>query len=211
MKIIKLLFFTLIACSSAHAVEPFHATLRQGTTAISHALTMAVFDLWRGIEQADTNLVLRTIRKHPHVMHVKFGHFGDTPLMAALRKYGQALQAMHERPTRLSMGILTGSLIAAVVAGELVSYMTNKPFYSFLTGTVVFAYACSALASRHALPHEKIVTILLQATSNFTARNREGLTALDVLRAYHQYAQELKEPSWFHFHSWLHVAMQENT
>jgi hypothetical protein len=207
MKLIKLLicisFATLAPCYGQNTI-----VFKQLAATISQSLTVAVYDLWRGIEQADAQLVLRTIRKEPDVLRVKFGHYGDTPLMASIRKYGQELQAMHERPTRLTMTTLGGSLLAAIAAGELVSYLV-KPTYGLLTGAIVFSYTCSVLAARHAIPHEKIVGILLQSTTDLHTRNREGLTALDVLRAYHQYAQELKESSWFQFHSWLTLAMQE--
>lgn len=169
---------------------------------ITSSQISALRDLAVGIEKSDVELVKKTVRKHPFVLSVRISSCGDTPLMAAVRKYGQTLQSMVERPTKITAGTVLCGLLMGIAAGELVSHCIS-PASGMLTGAVTFTAACAALTTKSPSSEEQVISYLIRVTPDRTLRNREGLTALDILHAYHHYAQELKETSWFHFHALL--------
>jgi len=165
-----------------------------------------LFDLLQGIESGDAELVGKAIKQTPSVLHVRLGVYGDTPLMAAIRKYGQDLSAQHEKPSRLTLKALLGGLACGFFANELVIQLHGAERHALFAGVMTTILSTFYFASKGSGNRAQVIALLLQYDPHPHARNREGLNALELLRAYHHYARELNETSWFHFHSFLQQA-----
>jgi hypothetical protein len=181
------------------------------TASITHSsMPQPIVDLWQGIEHGDAKLVDKAISVAPGLLRARLGQYGDTPLMAAIRKYGQELSYQHEHPSRLDLKSLLAGIVCGFATSEVISYCGGAERYAYLLGFLGGIASTIYFAAKNSGHRAKVIAVLLQKESQFQARNREGLNALELLRAYHHFARELNETSWFHFHSFLQdVTRQE--
>lgn len=174
------------------------------STLITQAsMPQPIVDLWQGIERGDAKLVDQALSVEPSLLRIRLGQYGDTPLMAAIRKYGQELSNQHEHPARLDLKSLLAGILCGFGASEAIIYFGGPERYAYLAGFLAGIGSTVYLASKGSNHRARVIAVLLQKESQFQARNREGLNALELLRAYHHFARELNESSWFHFHNFL--------
>lgn len=181
----------------------FYSFILFTTLVIKASMPQPIVDLWQGIEHGDAKLVDKAISVAPGLLRVRLGQYGDTPLMAAIRKYGQELSHQHERPARLDLKALLGGILCGFGTSEAISYCGGAERYAYLGGFLTGIASTIYFASKGNGHRARVIAVLLQKESQFQARNREGLNALELLRAYHHFARELNETSWFHFHNFL--------
>lgn len=133
---------------------------------------------------------------------VHFGEYQDTALMLAIRTYCQTLlkKSNAQRPD-ISFSTLLASAIPAAVGGGLVYALTsNKAVTAFCAITLLPATSLINFFSQIRLaPAGRVVDLLLRSSHNLEARNKEGLTALDILKSYHEVATQLQDEQWFKF------------
>ncbi len=149
--------------------------------------------LWNGVFKSDVRKVEQALAEGAD-LSVRFGRYGDTALMTALRIY---CQSMTELPrSRFSRVVFTVS--AALLSAAGMYYLTESRFLSSLALSGAYLFA-KDITVKFSPASAKIVELLIKAEKNIHARNKEGITALDILRAYFPYAYQLRDENWYKF------------
>lgn len=173
-----------------------------GTTVLlalpAQATTPSAHHLFKGILTLSPALVERELERGID-MSLRYGQYEDTPLMLALRIYGRMLRTKATAPqiTLQSWGRRAmGALGLGALCGYAYYYKKDNILHSLvIAGTVTTATMfATALLSQTNI--KKIIKMLIEADPDINARNKEGLSALDILRAYFPYAYQLNDPDW---------------
>jgi|GEM_PF-5570065 hypothetical protein len=174
--------------------------------------------LWTGILTSNVRLVKQALAQGADTS-VRFGRYGDTALMTALRIYCHTLatpkndtkKTIIKTATGFSAAFLTYLVIQALTnndGGFDLGINASGPSYRFKIGqhNILLPLAISAaffLASnisfKVASSSAAIVELLIHAEKNAGLRNKEGITALDVLNAYFPYAYLTQDKNWYKF------------
>lgn len=170
----------------------------------------SVYMLWKGIQESKPDLVQKAIKlNNGAVPSVRFGPVADPPLMAALRVYCNYLVARSsgeltlKQSTRIALSLLTTSITSGTC------YYFTRSISNTLNCiglTFFITYLVTSLSYGSSEPAQ-VVELLIKADPNLSARNKEGLDALGILRAYYAHAYQMKDENWMRF---LHILMQKN-
>lgn len=170
------------------------------THAMGVVSAAATQDLWVGIMTSQPKLVQSAISRGANFA-TRAGTYEDTPLIAAVRVYGNSLVGQlkgtgKEFGKRLTRAIL-GSTIISCVSYFIAQRSTDAAIYSWLASfSLLLALPRSFFST---IPAEvKVIELILNNSSvqDIHQRNKEGLTALEVLGSFHAYAYELQDSFW---------------
>lgn len=187
MNIQKLTLFILFFLSCSPAL-PQQAVLSSQQLALNM--------LWQGISNSDVKLVKKALDQGADVS-AREQYFGDTALMAAIRKYGSLILKKNALLQQRSRSETTTEISLAVLMGGAVHYW-QRDF-----GFTIVAMLAASLVYRclpswpYTSPATQIAILLIQANPDLQARNKEGLTALEILNSYFSFAYQFQDNDWY--------------
>lgn len=132
---------------------------------------------------------------------IRVGKYNDTPLGAAIRTYGQRVQKQvvgDSRSGRLGFALCTAALASSLTGLGMYVWKQDIALSSFIStmSIPVYFYSFLFFYSLRADPVRRIITALITTNNDLLVRNREGITPVDIAKAYEPYALQLHD-EWY--------------
>jgi hypothetical protein len=175
--------------------------------------------LWYGVLNSNAKLVRNALHEGAD-LGSRFGPYGDTALMASLRIHYNNVANNNTGNSAASTGktivAFCGALTTSILLSKLFkendsaksisdSLLYADSIVTQLISVAVFT-AIDKLPVKVTSSSAVIIELLIEATTpqDLYLRNKEGLTALEVLNAYHHVAYQHHDEAWHIFSSLLH-------
>lgn len=159
-----------------------------------------------GILTSSPQLVKEALDEGVRLDNVYFTNMHDTPLIHATRLYCHTLKD-NGGTVQLTMPHIK-ELTAYAAALFAISFLASRHFYptahtllpSILVASLYYNIALTYNQWPQAISNQAVIlSMLIHAYDDVDDHNAEGLTALDVLRAYSRYAYEKRDATWQYF------------
>jgi len=176
--------------------------------------------LWKGIAKSNVRLVQQAINEGADLSK-RASPYGDTPLAAAIRIYCHTLiaRSSESKSSLPTIGMRTGPIsissqqpksllssrslaISAALLTWVAAHYMEKDKSPFLPILMLGAFVVAEKIPIRTTPASvKVVALLIDATdgNNARLRNKEGLSALEILNSYFPYAYQTQDEHWYKF------------
>lgn len=174
--------------------------------------------LWYGVLNSNVTLIKNALRERAD-LGSRFGPYGDTALMASIRIHYNNLASNNPgsvagtgKTIIAFCGALTTSILLSKLFKENDSAKSISDSLLYADSIVTQLISATVFTAIEKLPVKVtssstvIIELLIEAATpqDLYLRNKEGLTALDVLNAYHHVAYQHHDEAWHIFSSLLH-------
>lgn len=215
MKLVKQIIAVTLMIVMAGSYIPAHALTEAPNIADQESEAMDL--LIRGILQSSPQLVELGLKKGASPKG-RIGRYGDTFLMAALRIYCQSLAnraeyAYKKYLLKVGIALISGSIITYLLYMFALDHVdkssVGKEFFTTIKkykglnaclagfGAGITIGVLAPVGPSYA--PDKVVDLLINIEPSIAARNKEGLDAQDILKAYYPIAYQLKDDNWFRY------------
>jgi hypothetical protein len=159
--------------------------------------------LWHGIMTSNPNdvesalKIFKDLDCTSSLNDTRTSRYGDTPLQSALRVFGKELyNAASGQPAKIPARKIGFAALIGTLGGCLVLYKDNSLAAAYAVGVSLTGFMLWSMRMQKASSAKAahIVLLLIQADPEINARNKEGLTAIDIHKAYYTYP--LQDENW---------------